>query len=529
MNVSSRAFALVVTTACLLVPSAARALAPAEAPPPTPAEPRAPGPVSPAAPVSAPASVDVPETVDVVGEALTSRPGGLTAEDVASKAVAASPSIENKEAELQVAAARVDQAMAAFAPAFTLSASYTRLSDVNVLFGSGALVGALNPGPLRTGACPDGSAGCVVDAQGVPVGASSFQIPQVLDNFSLAASLSIPISDYVLRGVQGLKAAKASQRAAELAELAEARKVRADAKVAYYNWVRAVAQVAVTEDALSTAQARLKDAETGFRVGVLTKADLLRVQALAANADQAVISAKTFEQVARRSLSVVMNEPVRTYEVGEEILSPRADVVGGDLDSLVARAEQRRPELEVIEKNQVALRRGIKSERAGYYPRLDAFGDLLYANPNPRYFPPTDEFNETWQVGIRLSYSITGAIQTRQRLKELKAQQRSLNAQLEALRRGIELEVTQAWAERRNARAAIDLAKVAREASEAAYVATVAQFRAGKATTTDIVTAQGEQVRAQLQYVNAHIDLRVAETKLRYATAHDLGDATPPS
>lgn len=523
MIVSSRPL-LLVATACTLASGPALAAGPAQPQPdlPDPGRPPATEPPAqeerPESPSPYAAVPNPPDETDVIGEALAPREGGLTAQAVADRAVAASPAIAAKEAELQIAAAQVDQAMASFAPVLNVSASYTRLSDVNVTFGSGALVGALNPGPLSSGACPDGSAGCVVDAGGTPVVATAFQIPQVLDNFSLAASLSVPISDYVFRGVHGLAAAHASERAAEIAQVAETRRARADAQVAYYNWVRAVAQIAVAEDALGTAQARVKDAEVGFRVGVTMKADLLRVQALVANAEQAVVSAKNFERVARRSLAVMMDEPVGAYAVGEDVLLLPVDPVDADLDTLVATAEQSRPELAVVEKNMVALRKGIKLEKAGYYPRLDAFGDVLYANPNPRYFPPTDEFEETWQVGVRLSYSVTGAIQTRQRIKELNARQRALDAQLEALRRGIELEVSQAWAERRNAMAAIELARVAREASEAGYKAAVAQFKAGTATATDLITAQGEQVSAQLQYVNAHIDVRVAETKLRYAT-----------
>jgi outer membrane protein TolC len=50
----------------------------------------------------------------------------------------------------------------------------------------------------------------------------------------------------------------------------------------------------------------------------------------------------------------------------------------------------------------------------------------------------------------------------------------------------------------------------------------VAQFRAGKASVTDLISAQSAQVNAQLQFVNAHIDLRVAESKIVYATGRDV-------
>lgn len=462
---------------------------------------------------------EVPESSDPLAEPLSAHAGGLTADYVAEQAVIAAPSIAAKDAELQIAAARVDQTMIAFFPQLQLSASYTRLSDVNVQFGSGALVGAATPGLLGVGACPDGSTGCVVDSAGVPVGAAAFDIPQVLNQFSTQAMLSVPVSDYVFRMVQGIRAAKLTRDAAEMAKDAEKRKVRVDARIAYYNWVRTVAQVAASRDALSTAQARLEEAKVGHRVGVVMNADLLRIEALVADVERTIIEAEAFEELARENLSVIMDEPVREYRVGESLVGETVEA--GDwpkVHVLVEQAMRDRLELRALGLNDRALKGGIKTERAGLYPRLDAFAEGTYSNPNQRFFPPTKEWNGTWSAGAKLSFNVTGVFATRQRIKELKAQSRSLDANAIALRRGIRMEVTAAYVDRRRALASIALAEKTRESSEAGYAAVAAQFRVGKATATDVIEAQGQQLSSRLQAINARIDLRVAETKLTYAT-----------
>ena len=464
-----------------------------------------------------------PEETDPIGEALRPDPQGLTADKVVQRALEVSPQVEISNAQVEAAAARVDQTIVAYIPRLSASASYTRLSDVRVRFGSGALVGAANSGLLTSGPCPqDPQTTCILDGGGVPVGAATFTIPQVLNQFSTQASLSIPISDYVFRIFSGLLAARKSEDSAKLSLEAQKRKVAIDARVAYYNWLRAVTQVAVARDAIRTAEARLRDAELGFQVGTVTKADLLRLEALVAQARRVLTNGQAFELVAREQLSVLMNEPTREYTVGEDVLTaePRIPDVP-ELDVLVQQAFVQRKELESLGMNTDALRAGIKSEYAGYAPRLEAFGDVIYANPNPRFFPPTNAWNATWQVGARLSWSINQPLTSRMRVKELKAEERNLVAQRVSLERGIRMEVASAYADHQKAIADLSLARINREANEAAYLVVSAQFKAGRATATDVIIIQQDRVSAQLQDINARIDLRVARDKLNYAIGNE--------
>jgi outer membrane protein TolC len=429
-----------------------------------------------------------------------------------------SPALESRRADVDAAQARVDQATYAAVPTLNLSASYTRLSPLTIRFGSGALVGAANAGPLGVGPCASGTGQCVVDAAGAPVGAAQFNIPVILDNFNTQASLSVPISDYVWKLVRGLKAARQNRKSAELLVQAERLRVETDARLAYYQWVRAIASVAVAEDALVRAEARAKDAQASFAAGAMAKADVLRIETLVANAQNAVLQGRAMLALAEESLATQMGEPGRGWRVGEDVLTdlPRSDV--GEVEGLVDRAARDRLEMRALAQSNAALSNAVKAERSGYYPRLDLFGDAVYANPNQRIFPPQQKWRGTWAVGARISYSINGPLVTRARVRELKAQRRGVDAQAESLRRALRLEVTGAYLDRERAYAALAAARKAKEASEEAYRATAALFRVGKATATELVVAEAERVNARLQDVNARVDLRVAETRLKYAT-----------
>ncbi|HET6585691.1 MAG TPA: TolC family protein [Nannocystaceae bacterium] len=481
------------------------------------------GPVAPAPTTEPPPEFetrDAPEYEDPVAKALAVVPGGLTAEQAAVRAGRTAPSVESKLADADVAQARVDQTTYAAIPTLNATASYTRLSPLTINFGSGALVGAMNAGPLGIGACPGGTGQCVVDAMGVPVGAASFKIPVFLNQWSLGASLIVPISDYALRVTRGLQAARQNKKSAELLVEAERLKVETDARLAYYQWVRAIASVAVAEDALVRAQARVTDAKASFNAGVLAKADLLRIETLVANAENTVLQAKAMLQYSEAALETAMGEEGKSYRIGEDVLGDVSPGERGDVDDHVDEATRNRYEMKALGQSTQALRNAAKAERSGYFPRFDLFGDAVYANPNQRIFPQQQKWRGTWAVGARISYSINGPLVARGRVKELKAQRRNVDAQIETLRRALKLEVTSAYFDRERAFAALGAARKAREASEESYRATSALFRVGKATATELVVAEADRVNARLQDVNARVDLRVAETRLRYATGN---------
>jgi outer membrane protein TolC len=88
--------------------------------------------------------------------------------------------------------------------------------------------------------------------------------------------------------------------------------------------------------------------------------------------------------------------------------------------------------------------------------------------------------------------------------------------------KGIRVEVASAYQEARRTQAALEAAKRAAEAAQAAYDTEVELFKVGKATTTELIDAEGELVNALLQLISAHIGTRVAETKIARATGRDM-------
>lgn len=483
----------------------------------------APAPAQPAAPGVAPQPGEIPPAREEELAVIAPEAGGLTADEVARRALRASHNVRARQAEVEAAEARIQQTGVQFAPRLTLKASYTRLSPVSSSFGSGALVGALNPGLLSTGPCPTGAGTCVLDSRGVPVGAQAFAIKFLEDNYALSATLSVPLSDYLLRLSDAVASSSASRRSAELSREAEKLRVESDARLAFYGWLRAKGRVAVAEKALERTRARLKDAETAFTLGTITKADLLRLRALVSNGELLVLEAQTGLEISERQLAIIMGEPPRTgYRVGEDVSAARSEMpLPASLEAAVSEALSRRYEAQSLAEASRASRRGAKAVKAGTLPRVDAIGDITYANPNPRYFPPTQEWHATWSIGVQATWTVGDAFLNSANADELEARARGFDAQRAALQDGIRQEVTASFLMLRRARLAVDTSRRALEAAQEAYRVATDLYRVGRATTTELIEAEGDLLNARLAELDARIEVRLSEERLRHSSGRD--------
>ncbi len=508
---------------------AAPAVAPGAAPAPA-AAPAAAPPVLPttAAPANA-VGPSLPDRAPPELEGIEPEAGGLTADEVARRALTASATVKEKNAEVEAANEKITETTVTFFPKLTLLASYTRTSPLSLSFGTGSLVGAANAGGLVTGPCAAGGAAtCVVDSGGQQVQAAPFSLKYPNNNYAGEARLSIPLSDYLLRVSDAAASSSSSRDAARLSVAAEKLKVASDARTLYFNWLRARAQAAIAKKTVEQVQARLEDARAAFNVGTSSKADLLRIEALVANTELTQTRADSLVSLTAGQLAIVMEDPRPNYRVGEGV--PPPNQVAGESESveqLTADAQARRLEIKSVNETVKAYHRGAGATRSGAFPRIDGIADALYANPNPRYFPPAPQWNLTWSVGVQASWTINDTFSNSATANELDANARNAEAKRIELRQGVAQEVLGAYTDLTRARAAYDKQRAALDSAQEAYRVTTDLFRAGRATGTDLIGAETDLLDAKLGDVNARIDLSIAAIELRHATGRDVPTDQP--
>lgn len=471
----------------------------------------------------------VKDRPDPLAIALAAQPGGLTFDAVSREAIATSNNVRAKEAELEGAQGAVTSAVVSFFPRVTLAAGYTRLSEVEQpnLGGGGAIVGTLNEGPVTVGPCPaDPATQCVLDSGGVPAqaGALNISFPQILNQFSFSAGINVPITDYFFRAVQAYNAAEHNEDSLKMSVEAQRLTVGTDAKLALLNWILAKGQVIVAQQSVEQANNQLKDAKTLRKADKGSDADVLRIEALVAQAEFLEAEARALETIAEQRLRVIMHASAdRQMSVGVDVMTPPPVPNLPPLEELVTEAISNRLEILSTEEARAALEELESVAAAGYYPRIDGFADFLLANPNQRIFPQTEEFAFTWSLGVRLTWVVNETFSTIGTVAQAKSRTLQLDAQKQALVDAVRLEVVQAHADLQKAMPSLEAANRGVTSAEEALRITKLLFAVGSGTGTALADAENAVTAARLRKLSAHVGLYAALVRLEHATGRDRG------
>lgn len=513
-----RTRARAVSTCLALATCAMGGVAFAQPAQPAPAQPAPAQPARPAA-AAAPVTPDI-ATATNVADLTAPVPGGVTAEQVAVRAMQTSYTVKASQETLASQQARVEQADANWYPRLGLKASYTRLSDFTppVLGGGGGGTGAF--------VVTQQPAGTVNPNQTVALDSaalfSGFRFPLILNQYLLQATIAVPISDYFLRIGQAASAASRQEEAARHDVTAAKAKSYSDGKVAYFTWLRARGAITVAQQALLVARAHLKDAENQFAVGNASKADVLRAQTSVAAAELGVERAKNGVLIAERQVRLAV------HAKDEEKLEPGESLDGTlppaptDLKKLIADAQANRPELKSLEKNASAAKKLAEVQLNGRYPVLSGFGDVTYANPNQRRFPQSNDWFPTWSVGAQVTWSPNDLLTAGPNANDAVARANAIEAQKVTFRDAIELEVTQAYQSVLEADVAMSSTTRQLESAEEAYRVARELFNAGRGTSTTLIDAETALAQSRFEHLNAKVDARLARIRLDHALGHDV-------
>lgn len=496
---------LTAAAACVLVTGSAGAQ-PAPLPP-------APPPAPPAPPTTMAASETSP--LPVPNDLLAVHPGGLTADQAGARAAQTSWSAKAAQETLRSAAAKVDGAWAAFLPRLSGVGKYTRLSDFTP-----PSLSFFPPGVYLVAAKQPGTPTSLNQLGGFAAGGSSFPF-FVLDNWLLQGTITIPISDYLLRIDQNYSAATHSQEAARW-DVATARAgSEANGRIAYYTWLNARGAVIVAVQALNDQRTHLRDARNQFAAGNASKADVLRAETAVALAELALERAKNLAELTEKQLRTAMHlgdeQPISP---GEDLDAPVAPVTG-NAKQMTLEAFSARPEIKSADANAAAAYEQGQAAKAGRWPVLSAFGDGILGNPNPRFVPPTNVWNGTFDVGAQITWSPNDILTANSSALDIEARVAAIVANKQLTRDNIEVEVTQMLQQVREADFSIESSKRELASAEEAYRVQRELFNNGRGTSTTLTDAESDLTRARLDLLNAKVAARTARIRLDHALGRD--------
>lgn len=418
--------------------------------------------------------------------------GGLTADEAARRAIKVSPIVRRSAAEIEIAIATAQAAELARVPIVGATLGYNRLSSIDVP--------VFDPGMTGMG----------------------FSFPVLLNSFTAQAHVSVTLSDYIIRYPKIIAAAKLGMEVARVSRLSTEVNAGQEARLAYYEWIRSKLQVLIAQHQLKQVRSTLAQVRALAEAQRLSRADLMRVESGEANAEQTLTTLTHFAILREEQLRLLIDAPPGTpLAMGEDI---RLDVTAPQevpVDKLITTAEAQRMDFKVLTTGIAAKEKQREAEHSQYYPKLNAFGQIDYANPNQRIFPVEEEFNMTWVVGLSLSWNLNDALFANTVDRRLRGETDVLRADLESLERGTHTQIIASQQAVAAAQAALTTSMKGLLAAEEGYRVRQELLNAQRATSIELVDAETDLTRSRVQALNARIDLRVAIVQLEHALGND--------
>jgi len=412
-------------------------------------------------------------------------PTPLTLEEAQTRAIAASHRLAEVRARAAAAGAVAAARALADLPTVSAAAGYTRTNHVTEF---------VVPGPT-----------------GIP----RVLYPDVPDNYRTRLDLQWPI--YSGGRVDALERAARAEAAAIAAEVEVAQSdLRLEVARAFWAAVTAGAAASVLEQGVTRAQAHVADVRQRFEAGLVPPNEVASAEAQESRSRMLLIESRNQRDVSIADLARLTGletaqglAPAATLELAP---STQAAAEGLVTEARAARRERLALEsrIEAAEEQQAAV-------AALRRPAIAVVGGVDYARPNPRIFPREDRWQDSWDIGINVGWTLWDSGRTVQEAAAASHQAEAARQRLAEFDSVLDVEVRQRLLDIDSGRAAIAAAAEAvRAATEAQRVVTE-RYRAGVSTQTEVLDAEFARLQTELDRTRALAGVRLAEARLARA------------
>ncbi len=346
------------------------------------------------------------------------------------------------------------------------------------------------------------SCSALTTAAGTPCGSQSAYVA------SLAASQLI--YDFG-QTTEKWKSADRSVEALQATETTARNQILLNVRSAFFTARADRALVGVQAETLANEQKHLLQTQGFVQAGTQPEVALAQARTDVANAKVQLIAAENSYDVARAQLNMAMGV---TTDVDYDVADTGPDPIDGEDDpseQLVARALSARPELASLAKQHEADVLTVRAFERGYAPSIAGLGGVGLFGGDVYSLSPA------WQVGLSLTWPILLGGMTRGQIHEAQGNLGVVDAQLEAERLQVRLDVEQARLSIRSAKVSIGATEEALVNAREQLRLAEGRFSQGVGSIIELGDAQVAVTAAGAQRVQADFNLAIARAQLLLA------------
>jgi outer membrane protein len=337
---------------------------------------------------------------------------------------------------------------------------------------------------------------------------STSLFPIILNSYAATAS----IQESVFNGFQwknGVTSLGYTEKASEFSLESKKNDVSISIITAYLNLFKLQKAYSLIEESLDQVKAHVKEVSDFASHGLATENDVLRTKLQQSNIELSEIDINNQIQTINYNLDIMLGLPENT-RIQIDTTTILADKTIHPLPYYLQKYGNDRYDIQAAEMQEKAQESGIKVTESAVYPKLLVAADYNYLRPNPRIVPPLDEFQPTWDIGFRITYSLTGLYENRNKMAEANAKFVEAQETYNQLNESAKMEINQDYLQYQQSLQKITVSLKSLDQANENYRIVKSKYDNHVALLTDLIDANNFLLNAQINLISAKADAQMA-------------------
>lgn len=446
----------------------------------------------------------------------------LTIADAVELGLRQSPTVLNQVQELKRLSGLVFQAQANLLPQVTATGSYRQVEPTLAQTSSSSSSLPFDLLALPTGqpliVRPNGT----TNAVGIPL-SSFFNSTPITNTWNMTVTISQLLYDGGAT-IANRRAARINEEGAYYTLRSTIDSLVETIRTQFYQIILDRALVQVQEESVNLLRSQLDDQQSRYEAGTVPQFNVLQAESQLQNQIPQLIAAQNNYRIAMVTLAKTLGIPADRQYVTDEPLpvvgSLDVTLIKYDLSEALVTARADRPSLKAQRSNILAAVEEVTVARAGWQPTLTANAGLQ-VEENPFSNNMRNTVNG-WFFGVNGTWNIFDGGATYGRVKSAQATLEEQKVTYDDSVRQVELDVSTAVDNLRQAQETIVASKKAVDVSLESLRLANERLAAGTGTQLDVLNQQTQLTTARSNYFTAEFQYISAVAQYQFATATEV-------
>ena len=241
-----------------------------------------------------------------------------------------------------------------------------------------------------------------------------------------------------------------------------------------------------------------------YEEDMVTRNELIRSELLIKNLELAILTIKNNHTILSNQMSYALGLPNDVLIIPTEKLNTDVNIYSQVHYTNTAR--ERHPTLQFAEKNLEIAEKNIAIQKSNWAPSVSAFGGYNMQRPITSSMPAMDMYNNSWNVGIGMSFKFDNFYKLNQRVNLSKSQARISQESLTYTQQNIELGVNAAYLKFQESEQQVRIMDESKMLANENYEIVRNKYLNQLAITAEMTDASNAKLNAELEYANAVIN-----------------------